>query len=85
MTDNLIILNTNNGQADTTIAHLPAPERWHGRGGPRTPFDDYEFAPANWSSICGIDGPVYNHAGVLERTPICRNCMITQIIWNAHS
>ncbi len=83
MTENLIILHITNGQADTTIAHLPAPERWHGRGGPRTRFAAYEFAPANWSSICGIDGPVYNHHGALEETPICPDCKITQLVWSA--
>ncbi len=85
MVDNLIVLDLNDGKADTSIAHLPAPERWHGRGGPRVRFDDYEFAPATWSSICGINGPIYNHAGILEQTPICVDCRITQIIWSAHA
>ncbi len=84
MADTLIVLEMNDGMADTSVAHLPAEERWFGRGGPKTRFSDYEWTPTRWASMCGeVNGTVYNRGGPLEQTPICWPCRIAQIVADA--
>jgi len=72
-----IVLEITDGDADTRLAHLPAPLRMvtGTRGGCQLQWDDYDYPPARWRSACGlVDGWVYNRGGVLAGVPVCLAC-----------
>ncbi len=79
LSENLVVVDMTDGNADTTTVHLPA-TRGRDRSGKH--FTDYDFAPTTWSSMCGQveRGGVYNHAGILEHAPLCFDCRVAHMI-----
>lgn len=75
--DFLIILAIQDGMADTTIGHLPALVTGRpGAGGNRLRWDVFDEPPSRWTSVCGVDGWVYNRGGTLGDIEICAGCEV---------
>ena len=60
------------GHLDVSLVHLPAPQISNGVCSTR--FQAGTFAPSQWTSVCGVTGIVYNHAGPLAGAPVCAEC-----------
>ena len=72
--EELVIVEINDGVANTALVHLPATRC--NKGGFR--FDSYDFPPSTWPPACGLlpSGWVYVRAGLLENARICRECEV---------
>ncbi len=81
MTEQLVILNIVDGIADTHHVHIPAVSKRFGHLGQiELLFDNRNFPPAHWPSLCGTipAGWVYAHAGLLEDAPVCPACRLAE-------